>query len=277
MKYKPDESTLIDYLYGELDPEEMGRVQAYLDENPEVKEELVSMSETRDMLQVLPDEPVSPPLLILDEGNKPRIGKFLRPNTWFQQNWLGGVAATVSILVMSFLLSRFDLSKTDQGWTLQSRSSNTQKALAQLEAERTAHQAEMDSLRNWVDQAMQRNNDSMLRALQQSMDSQMEVVQRQSQQIAEARRLNEAQIAKLSKDIRAENYKTMINMVSFANQQQKVYTQQILEEFALVLEEQRIQDLSRIEAVFARMIDQADLEQQQTELMWAQLMKQLEE
>ena len=40
MNYKPDKNTLIDFLYGELEEGERLKVEAYLDQHPEAKQEL---------------------------------------------------------------------------------------------------------------------------------------------------------------------------------------------------------------------------------------------
>lgn len=56
MKYKPTEETLMTYLYGELDGDQSGLVERYLEEHPEEKQKLHELSDTRLIFNELEDE-----------------------------------------------------------------------------------------------------------------------------------------------------------------------------------------------------------------------------
>lgn len=56
MKYKPTEETLMAYLYGELDGDQSGLVERYLEEHPEEKQKLHELSDTRLIFNELEDE-----------------------------------------------------------------------------------------------------------------------------------------------------------------------------------------------------------------------------
>jgi anti-sigma factor RsiW len=62
MNYKPDEGTLMAYLYGELDAAETEKVEQYLQNNPHVREQLQQMNGVRKALGSLNDvEVIAPP------------------------------------------------------------------------------------------------------------------------------------------------------------------------------------------------------------------------
>lgn len=92
MSYKPDESTLIGFLYGELDPSEMQQVEAYLSAHPEVGIKLKELEQTRKVLGSLTDKPVETPILL----------STVPTATPIQKRWFSGVvrnAAAVTVLV----------------------------------------------------------------------------------------------------------------------------------------------------------------------------------
>lgn len=64
MNYKPDKSTLMDYLYGELNPAEKQQVEDYLSAHPEERIKLEELDQTRKFLGNLTDKEVEPPILI---------------------------------------------------------------------------------------------------------------------------------------------------------------------------------------------------------------------
>ena len=83
MSYKPDKSTLMDYLYGELNPAEKKRVDDYLSAHPEERIKLEELDQTRKFLGNLTDQQVEPPILILPEpstteARKPMFSGFVR-------------------------------------------------------------------------------------------------------------------------------------------------------------------------------------------------------
>ena len=55
MNYKPDETLLISYLYGELQGEEKRQVERYLAEHPEALKEVEALAFVRNALASVPD------------------------------------------------------------------------------------------------------------------------------------------------------------------------------------------------------------------------------
>jgi hypothetical protein len=83
MNYKPDKSTLMGYLYGELNPAERKKVEDYLSEHPEERTKLEELGETRKFLGNLTDQSVEPPILISSASmptqvRKPMFSRFVR-------------------------------------------------------------------------------------------------------------------------------------------------------------------------------------------------------
>ncbi|MEM9987566.1 MAG: hypothetical protein AAF804_20945, partial [Bacteroidota bacterium] len=96
---KIDQATLVDYLYGELDPEQAQAVEAYLDQHPELRQELGEMAGVRSFLADGRQEAELPPLeLSLGEA---KVVKPLWSRVWFQ--------ALAAAIVLLFLIAGLDL------------------------------------------------------------------------------------------------------------------------------------------------------------------------
>lgn len=70
MSYKPDENTLLAYLYGELDKAESEKVEDYVKNNPWAKKKLEEMKALRQLLSTLPDKEVVPPIILEAKPDK---------------------------------------------------------------------------------------------------------------------------------------------------------------------------------------------------------------
>jgi hypothetical protein len=105
MSYKPDESTLLDYLYGELDPMERQQVAMYLAANPEVKRKLDELDQTRKLLGSLKDKSVVPSVLL---APAPTTGPSRQP--WFSGFVKNAAAVT---LLLGFLMGMGKLTGAD--------------------------------------------------------------------------------------------------------------------------------------------------------------------
>ena len=71
MNYKPDEKDLMAYLYDELQGQEKEKVERYLLENTEAREELEKFHKLRTMMSSVEDkEVIAPPIVIGESGQR---------------------------------------------------------------------------------------------------------------------------------------------------------------------------------------------------------------
>jgi len=69
MSYKPDESTLIAYLYGELNEKETQKLEGYFQQHPEELTKLRELGEVRDLMSHAQDKEVIAPPVFVDDTN----------------------------------------------------------------------------------------------------------------------------------------------------------------------------------------------------------------
>ena len=71
MKYRPDESTLISWMYGELDEAERAKVEAFFAENPDELRKVQQVQSVRQVMSSVADKEVISPPVIHDD--QPRV------------------------------------------------------------------------------------------------------------------------------------------------------------------------------------------------------------
>jgi len=89
---KPDESTLIAYLYGELDAKETEKVVKYLNQNPDVEKKLQQLSDVQGILNHVEDQEVIAPPIFMDS------------NKHASRFWRSSYFKTVMSIAASFLV-----------------------------------------------------------------------------------------------------------------------------------------------------------------------------
>ena len=87
--------------------------------------------------------------------------------------------------------------------------------------------------------------------------------------------MSETQLAQLKTDIGDANYEMVVNMLSETQQYQQAYTEQLLTDFSQFLEQQRQQDLKLMEVAFNHIIEQNDIQQEETKYLLTELRAQL--
>src|SRR5690606_10760370 len=97
MNYRPDEGTLMAYLYGELEGVEKEKVERYLAETPEARLEMEKLRHTRDLLAMVRDKEVIAPPLVIDNGRRFNL------SSPYLRTILAVAASLVAILVVGRL------------------------------------------------------------------------------------------------------------------------------------------------------------------------------
>jgi anti-sigma factor RsiW len=94
MSYKPNDATLVAYHYGELEGEELQKVEEYLRENPAERKRLQEWKDAREIMATLRDKEVIAPPIIL--GNNHR--------SFWQEGYVRmslGIAASFLVLLVA--------------------------------------------------------------------------------------------------------------------------------------------------------------------------------
>ncbi len=108
----------MDYLFDEISDEERTKLENYLDQHPELKNELEGLSDTSDILNHMPvDEPTEKLIIVsskAEEEAKP-------VKVWYMNRFVqtfSGVAAAIVILFMGAAITQPNISIGDEGFSM---------------------------------------------------------------------------------------------------------------------------------------------------------------
>ena len=249
MEYKPEESVLMAYLYGELESEECKKVEQYLADNPEAKEEMEQMKGVRSVLQQWPDQEVVAPLVL--PANKDRtILRQLIP-------WLSMAAACLLLFLVGYA-SGTQINYNDGELRISFNGNSPRVAEAGLNKEE-------------VNQMIQVALQTQTQDFEQHL-AQMESKETASPDDAVTQNVNAVTSwDRTLKQIQAQNLSTMNKMLESTSEQQQVYTQAMLTQFGNYLEERRSQDLQAIRSNFVELQENVALRQSETDQLLSSL------
>ena len=222
MKYKPTKEELISYLYDELSAEEMEKVDGYLKEHPEAKQELEELHETRMLMGDFEDEEMLEPMAFMNPTKN---------EEWLYWRKYVAIAATLLLIITFGTLSGFKVVSTEQGMQIGFGEANlglTEEQVADL-----IYQDRVNLL-DYVNNTLEARNDSLdykLNTLQANLTN--EDLVRQTFENEKAAFLQEIT---LLTDKLGDDYRGILReiVVNFSNN----------------IETQRIEDLRNIQAAF---------------------------
>lgn len=265
MNYKPDESILIAYLYGELGKEEQEKVEAYINSSPEAAKELEELKDVRNLLGKLPDKEVINPFYSWRDADSLLDKRFNRNNRWGFIKPLIGIAASIILIMIVGVLTNTRINLRNQGIVISFGNQLSQPALIsqsevqnlvksevqnQVTKSKELFLEELQKIENNLDTRFVSNDDHQLNSIKNVIDNQLGV--------------KEERIQKLVRDLQRENLKILAEYLEQAGKQQEFYIQGILSDFTLYIENQREEDLRLIEVNLRLLKDNSDLQFQET-------------
>lgn len=265
MNYKPDESILIAYLYGELGKEEQEKVEVYINSSPEAAIELEELKDVRNLLGKLPDKEVINPFYSWRDADSLLDKRFNRNNRWGFIKPVIGIAASIILIMIVGVLTNTRINLRNQGIVISFGNQLSQPALIsqsevqnlvksevqnQVTKSKELFLEELQKIENNLDTRFVSNDDHQLNSIKNVIDNQLGV--------------KEERIQKLVRDLQRENLKILAEYLEQAGKQQEFYIQGILSDFTLYIENQREEDLRLIEVNLRLLKDNSDLQFQET-------------
>lgn len=240
---KPDESTLIAYLYGELDAKETEKVVKYLNQNPDVEKKLQQLSDVQRILNHVEDQEVIAPPIFMD-SNK-HASRFWR-SSYFKT--VMSIAASFLVLLVAAKLIGPEIMYSNGELRISFKEQKQiEKPIDQTKAASITYVDVQDMINNsliknnemiateWASnnkkiQASLRNNLSSNSA---KIDELMKVTSQASQD----------QVRSFVASMQEDNRKVMSDYMQLSAKDQKMYVENLLVDFSKYLQEQRKQDL----------------------------------
>lgn len=268
MSYKPDKSTLIAYLYDELNSEEVNKLKKYLVAHPELQEELNEMSQTRKLLGKLEDEVIATPHFVVDDKNIV-VSKATRQTNLLK--WSLSMAASIALLMMVAYFTKFKVVTNETGMQISFGYSQTDDNVNSTSITKK-------DVSTWVKEAIDENNEDLtikLSSLEETLNHNVKEQRLENKRISQLALQQKKQSNTILEDyvsqLKSENKAILFDLFEDSQNAQRQYVDAILFDFSAYLEEQRYQDLELIQTGYNRLKDNTEINQLETNQVLASL------
>lgn len=269
MSYKPDESTLVAYLYNELNSETRAKVEAYLKDNPEVLKEIEEIKSMRKLMGKWQDKDIDEPTFVFDNKKLVVVS---------QSGWLSGIlktsigiAASISFLMAMAYFSNLNISNTTSGIQI---SFGEQKEAQKEEVSPITE----ENIKTWLAESVANNNAQLVSKIN-------ETEQNLSEELTSYQLLNNRAIAAVKNNsnvdesllqeyvvqLNAQNKEILLDLITSTENSQRQYVNEIMSDYSLYLEEQRQNDLQMIQTSFNGLKDNTEVSQIETNQILASI------
>jgi len=266
MSWKPSETEIIDYLYGDLSPKMTEKFDEYLKKNADFAKEVNELRLTQSILPNLLDEEVIPPLPI---SGTTRMTSSIRSD----RKWLYpiSIAASIAALLVIGYLTQFSIAIGDQGFKLAFNDHPPVKSKVLTKDEI------INLINNEVSNVsndMQKEFSNMQTSFTSQLEHNQKITEAEIKRVASMKpqtEIDEGQILSFIAQLQDENKKAMQNFYQASADNQQKYMRNILLDFNDYLDEQRKKDLQYIQANMLEIKNTSELKQEETDKILANI------
>jgi hypothetical protein len=261
MSYKPDESALMAYLYGELQGEEKKSVEKYLAENPQALKDLQGMMDVRKILSVMEDKEVIAPPIVMEDSRQRYFW-----NTPYLKTVISIAASIMLLLVAGKIL--------DLRINVVGNSAQVSFGEPATEAEKFEQPAlTAQQVQDMINQSV-RNNNQVVQASWTESQKKIDASIRQNmavnsekfnELVKKASTASEAQISGYVASLKKENQQMVKDYFKLTTNEQQKYIESLLVDFAKYMNQQRTSDMEAIQVKMASMEQNTTLLKEETE------------
>jgi len=251
MSYRPDESVLISWLYGELDEAEKEKVERYFQENPEELQKVRQFGDVKDIMGTVRDkEVIAPPIILEDEGGK--VVSFWRTNSF---RTIATIAASFLLIMIAARLLDVNVSYSDSELRIAfgPRSVPANSSLTSLQVQQM------------IDNSIQQNLDDAIRTNLASNTTEIKAL------VKQASDASQADIRNFVSTLQRDNLAQMRDYLQLSAADQRKYTDNLIVDFSKFLHEQRSQDLNMFQTRFSKLEQNTDELKTETEQILASI------
>ena len=262
MSYKPDESTLVAYLYGELSTDEHKQVTAYLIEYPEVKNELEEIKSMQKMMGKLQDKEVAEPSFVFEDPSVVVISKnpFL---TNFMKLTIG-MAASIALLLLVGYFTKLNIS-------FENKELHLSFGVPEEVNVPEINNLTKENVKAWMQESLAMSNENIFSKINEvEVDLATQVGLQKMTHTNEIKSLKASQrvdqdiIDQYVSQLKQENKDIIISLVEVSERIQQQYMSEVIADFSAYLNQQRTNDLEVIQTSFNQLKDNTEIRQIET-------------
>jgi hypothetical protein len=270
MNYKPDEGTLMAYLYGELDAAESKKVMEYLTQHPEELQQLQQLMDVQQVMKRVQDKEVIAP---------PIFGEVSARQVHFWQTGsfktMMSIAASFILILVAARLIGPDISYTNGELRISFKDAKTTgQVLPPNQPLLTA--AEVQEM---INSSLTRNNEVITagwennqKEIDQSIKSNFASNSRKLDELMKVTsQASQDQVRTFVAGLQEDNLKLMKDYLQLSSNEQKTYVEALLVDFSKYLQEQRKQDFQVFQSRMSSIEKNTDQFKQETEQILASI------
>jgi hypothetical protein len=266
MNYKPDEGTLMAWLYGELEGVEKEKVERYIFENPEARLELEKLQQVRHIMGMVKDKEVIAPPIVIDNH-----GKGFNLNSPYVKTVLA-IAASLLIIMVAGRLTNTSLTFADRQLKI-SFGNTVESTLPQTQNNETAIGLTANEVQQMINNSLTENNEQMKASWSETQEK-LDASIRQNlvnnsvridQLVRQTSNASQEQIQSYLTTAQAENMRLVKDYFQLTSSEQKQYIEDLLVDFAKYLQQQRNSDLQIVQSRLNSIEQNTDQFKQETE------------
>ncbi len=265
MSYKPDESTLMAYLYGELSAAEKTAVEHYFIQNPAARAEIEKLQDVRKLMGALEDKEVIAPPIFLGEGKQ----HFLWNSPYIKT--VLSIAASLILLLLVGKITGTQIRYSDSELRVSFGAPNNEVKKAQPVP--TTASLSPEQVQGMINNSLIRNNSAMEASLKESQQKLNASIQKNinlnsgkiNQLVQEASAASQEQIQQYVLNLQHENTKLVKDYFQLTSTDQKKYIEDLLIDFAKYMKQQQNNDLQIVQTRLNSLEKNTDMFKQETE------------
>ncbi len=270
MNYKPDEGTLMAYLYGELDAAASKKVKEYLNEHPDALLHLQQLAGVQDVMKQIQDkEVIAPPVF---DNLSSKQGHFWQSG--YFKTMMSIAASFILILVAARLIGP-EITYSEGELRISFNGGKQTEVVAQPEQQLLS----ASQVQEMINSSLTKNNEVIAAGWE---DNEKKINQTiKSNFASNSRKLDELmkvtsqasqdQVRTFVASLQEENLKLMKDYLQLSSNEQKTYVEALLVDFSKYLQEQRKQDFQVFQTRMSSIEKNTDQFKQETEQILASI------
>lgn len=269
MNNKPDEGTIMAYLYGELSAKEADQVKEYFIQHPDEWKQVQQLTEVSTFLkQVEEKEVIAPPVFMDHAGHASRFWKSGAFKT------ILSIAATFLLLLVAARLIGPDIAYSNGELRISfnaparmEKGNESNPALTPTEVQQMINTSLAENNQTLVTE-WEQNNELLQATIKNNFVSNSAKIDALMKQTSQA---SQDQIRSFVAGLQQENLQSMRDYLQLSSNDQKAYVENLLVDFSKYLQEQRKQDLQLFQTRMSSIEKNTDQFKQETELILANI------
>ena len=265
MSWKPNETDIVDYLYGGLAPDKLSKFEEYMQQNSSFAKEVNDLRLTQELLPKLPDEEVILPVNFTTNAAIERVAT--------SRKWLYplSIAASIAAILVVGYFTQFNISYGEEGFRMAFNDAVPAQEVSLTKAEINAI---IDNRVNLASNQWGKEIADMQTSFTSLLEQNQQITESEINRLAATKtksEIDDEQILAFISQLKEENLKMMQTFYQASADDQQKYLRNVLLDFQSYLDNQRQDDLQFIQANMLELKSNSESKQEETDKILASI------